>query len=140
MSNNRRLDIKLQMEKDPDSGNILLDICFNKNAPNISFTDEAIFWNPTSEEMNFVNEIFTLMKQSSKSRLTNKTWSHTPDQDHHSKEEKNSSSSNTETEDTSKEDSEQAKEKESSDKEKEDFAVQTDGGATADQLFSETVQ
>jgi hypothetical protein len=50
--------VSLQLDKDQASGELVLNIQFDKNAPNF-FTDKGnICWYPTTEELDFVSEAF----------------------------------------------------------------------------------
>jgi len=53
--------VALQLRKDQNSGNLLLDIHFNKEAPNFSHDQESISWSPTLEELDFIAEVFDLV-------------------------------------------------------------------------------
>jgi len=50
--------VSLQLDKDQISGNLLLNIQFDKNAPNFSTDKGIISWCPTIEELDFVSEAF----------------------------------------------------------------------------------
>lgn len=55
--------ISLQLEKDVASGELMIMIQFDRNAPNFFTNKNMISWCPTSEELNFINEAFgTLTK------------------------------------------------------------------------------
>ena len=55
--------VKLQIEKDRNSGELTLNIQFDKDTPNF-FTDKnVISWCPTIEEINFLNEAFELISK-----------------------------------------------------------------------------
>ena len=50
--------VSLQLDKDQASGELVLNIQFDKNAPNF-FTEKGIIsWYPTTEELDFVSEAF----------------------------------------------------------------------------------
>ena len=50
--------VSLQLDKDQVSGELVLNIQFDKNAPNF-FTEKGIIsWYPTTEELDFVSEAF----------------------------------------------------------------------------------
>jgi hypothetical protein len=53
--------VNLQLRKDQTSGGLLLDIHFNKDAPNFSIDHDNINWCPTIEELDFIAEVFDLI-------------------------------------------------------------------------------
>lgn len=53
--------VKLQIEKDENSGELILNIHFEKDTPNFFTDKDVISWCPTIEEINFVNEAFELI-------------------------------------------------------------------------------
>ena len=64
--------ISLQLRKDQTSGGLLLDIHFNKDAPNFTMDPENVTWSPTIEELDFIAEVFDLIaknKRGSESKL-----------------------------------------------------------------------
>ncbi len=67
MGKNDNIFIRLQIEKDGNSGNLMLGIYFDKNAPNFSTEKDILNWSPTFEEINFIVETFEMVsKQSGK--------------------------------------------------------------------------
>ncbi len=50
--------VSLQLDKDQESGELVLNIQFDKNAPNFFTEKGVISWYPTSEELHFVSEAF----------------------------------------------------------------------------------
>ena len=63
MKKNDNIFVKLQIEKDENSGELILNIRFDKETPNF-FTDrDVISWCPTIEEIKFVNEAFELISK-----------------------------------------------------------------------------
>jgi hypothetical protein len=50
--------VSLLLDKDQISGELLLHIQFDKNAPNFSTDKGSISWCPTTEELDFVSEAF----------------------------------------------------------------------------------
>ena len=50
--------VSLQLDKDQASGELVLNIQFDKNAPNFFTEKGTISWYPTTEELDFVSEAF----------------------------------------------------------------------------------
>lgn len=63
MEKNEELYIKLNLEKNTDSGEIVLNIQFDNDAPNFTKEKDVISWNPSIEEWAFVNEIFEIISK-----------------------------------------------------------------------------
>jgi len=57
------LFIKVQLEKEQQTGKLRINIYFDKNAPNFYYNNETISWYPTMDELSFINETFTLLNQ-----------------------------------------------------------------------------
>jgi hypothetical protein len=53
--------VKLQIEKDTQSGGLTLGIYFDRNAPNFSTERNTISWSPTLEEIDFITETFEMI-------------------------------------------------------------------------------
>ena len=53
--------ISLQLRKEQNSGGLLLDIHFNRDAPNFSIDQDSVSWSPTIEELDFIGEVFDLI-------------------------------------------------------------------------------
>jgi len=53
--------VKLQIEKDYQSGGLTLGIYFDKNAPNFTIEKDGMNWSPTPEELEFIVETFDLV-------------------------------------------------------------------------------
>jgi len=53
--------VKLQIEKDFESGGLTLGIYFDKNAPNFSIEKDGMNWSPTPEELDFIVETFDIL-------------------------------------------------------------------------------
>lgn len=53
--------VSLQLKKDQASGGLLLDIHFNKEAPNFSIDQDTVSWCPTIEELDFIAEVCGLI-------------------------------------------------------------------------------
>ena len=63
MEKKDNLFIKVQLEKEQHTGKLLLNIYFDKNAPNFFYTNDAISWYPTIDEIDFINETSTLINK-----------------------------------------------------------------------------
>lgn len=61
MVKNDNIYVKLQIEKDNQSGGLTLGIYFDKNAPNFSIEKNGMNWSPTLEELEFIFETFDLV-------------------------------------------------------------------------------
>jgi len=61
MSKNNNIFVKLQIERDQNSGNLLLNVHFDKSAPNFWTDKDDISWSPTLEEIDFIEETFGLI-------------------------------------------------------------------------------
>jgi hypothetical protein len=60
--------VSLQLDKDQASGELVLNIQFDKNAPNF-FTEKGIIsWYPTTEELDFVSEAFEAIARGKRSQ------------------------------------------------------------------------
>ena len=55
--------IKIQIEKSKHSGDLLLNINFDKDAPNFLINNDTICWSPTLEELDFVFETFEVISK-----------------------------------------------------------------------------
>ena len=64
MTKNQNTYVKLQIEKDQNSGGLALNVRFDKNAPNFNVEKDTISWSPTLEEIDFVNEAFDMIGRS----------------------------------------------------------------------------
>ena len=83
--------VSLQLDKDLVSGELMLSIQFDKNAPNFSTDKGVISWYPTSEELDFVSEAFEAIAKGKRRQLErlgtsqqgqslqNEDWDHSPD-------------------------------------------------------------
>lgn len=60
MDKNENVFIKLQIEKDHSSGDLMLILNFDKNAPNFLMDKDTIRWSPTSEELDLVLETYEI--------------------------------------------------------------------------------
>lgn len=63
MEPKENLFIKVQLEKEHQTGKLMINIYFDKNAPNFYYNNETISWYPTMDELSFINETFTLLNQ-----------------------------------------------------------------------------
>ena len=75
MKKNENIHVKLQIGKDENSGELTLNIRFDKDTPNFFTDKDVISWCPTIEEINFVNEAFEMMSKR-KSHKQKKTDDH----------------------------------------------------------------
>lgn len=63
MEKNKNVFIKFQLEKDNHSGDFMLTLNFDKNAPNFSADKDQILWTPTFEEINFFLETYDIISK-----------------------------------------------------------------------------
>jgi len=63
MKKNEGLYIKINLEKNTDSGEIMPNIQFDNNAPNFTKEKDVTSWNPSVEEWAFVNEVFEIISK-----------------------------------------------------------------------------
>jgi hypothetical protein len=63
MEKNERIFIKLELEKSQTSNDVLLTMTFDKNAPNFFTENNMIRWRPTTKEIDFFNEAFSMFVQ-----------------------------------------------------------------------------
>jgi len=61
MDKNENIHIRLEISKDPNSGQINLITRFDENAPNFTKDEAGFRWFPTNEERDFLNEAFEMM-------------------------------------------------------------------------------
>ena len=61
MKKNENLYIKLGLEKDQLSNELVLNIEFDTNAPNFSKDKDVVSWRPSSDEWAFANEAFEIL-------------------------------------------------------------------------------
>ena len=61
MDKNENIFIKLEISRDPHSGNLSLLTRFNPEAPNFKEEDDGFIWSPTPEERAFLNEAFDMI-------------------------------------------------------------------------------
>lgn len=79
--------VSLQLDKDQASGELVLNIQFDKNAPNFFTEKGTISWCPTTEELDFVSEAFDAIARGKHSRqgstaqsqqVSPEDWVHSP--------------------------------------------------------------
>lgn len=63
MGKNDNIFIKLQIEKDNQSGDLTLGIYFDINAPNFSTEKDIFNWSPTLEEIDFIVETYEMISE-----------------------------------------------------------------------------
>lgn len=79
MEKKENLFIKVQLEKEQYSGRLMINIYFDKNAPNFFLTNNTINWYPTMDELSFINETFTLLNKNTPTPATPQpTYAPTP--------------------------------------------------------------
>jgi hypothetical protein len=61
MVKNENIHIRLEISKDPTSGEINLLTRFDPDAPNFTKDETGFKWYPTSEERAFLNEAFDMI-------------------------------------------------------------------------------
>lgn len=63
MKKNENIHVKLQVEKDRNSGKLTLNVHFDKDTPNFYTDKNVLSWCPTIEEIDFVNEAFKMISK-----------------------------------------------------------------------------
>ena len=58
MKKQENIYVSLQLEKNVTSGELMIEIQFDRNAPNFFTNKNMISWCPTTEELNFINEAY----------------------------------------------------------------------------------
>jgi hypothetical protein len=58
MKKQENIYVALQLDKDVTSGELVINIQFDRNAPNFFTNKNTISWCPTNEELEFINEAF----------------------------------------------------------------------------------
>lgn len=61
MKKQENIYVALQLDKDVTSGEIVINIQFDRNAPNFYTNKNMISWCPTKEELDFINEAFGIL-------------------------------------------------------------------------------
>lgn len=85
MRKNDNVFVKLQIEKDRNSGELALNVHFDADTPNFYTDKNVISWFPTIEEMNFVNEAFEMISNHKHERKNNEeigTYTENKTEDH----------------------------------------------------------
>jgi hypothetical protein len=63
MKKQENIYVSLQLDKDVTSGELVLNIQFDRNAPNFFTNKNTISWCPTNEELDFINEAFGMLSK-----------------------------------------------------------------------------
>jgi hypothetical protein len=63
--------VSLQLNKDESSGELVLNIQFDQEAPNFYTDSTSISWCPTVEELDFVSEAFRMLAWDKRHRQNN---------------------------------------------------------------------
>jgi hypothetical protein len=58
MKKQENIYVSLQLDKNITSGELVISIQFDRNAPNFFTNKNTISWCPTNEELDFINEAF----------------------------------------------------------------------------------
>ena len=61
MTEDDKINIKLEVCRDKTSGKLSITAHFNSNAPNVFKDKDSYFWIPTTDEKDLINEAFQLM-------------------------------------------------------------------------------
>lgn len=61
MEKNENIHIKLEIERDPNTGQLNIMTRFDLNAPNFVKDENGFSWSPTKEEREFLNEAFEMI-------------------------------------------------------------------------------
>jgi len=61
MEKNKKIHIRLEINKDPMTGQLTLLTRFDPNAPNFLREENGFSWYPTQEEREFLNEAFNMV-------------------------------------------------------------------------------
>ena len=77
MAKNENIFVKLQIEKDQNSGDLTLNIQFDKSAPNFINDKNEIRWSPTLAEIDFIEETFEMISHR-KSHSSNRQYTTNP--------------------------------------------------------------
>ena len=65
MENNENIHIKLEIARDPSTGQLNIMTRFDPNAPNFIKDEGGFSWSPTKEEREFLNEAFEMILKKS---------------------------------------------------------------------------
>lgn len=61
MDKDEKIHIRLEIGRDPASGELILMTRFDQNAPNFSQDENGFNWSPTQEERDFLNKAFEMI-------------------------------------------------------------------------------
>jgi hypothetical protein len=61
MQKDENIHIRLEINKDPMTGELNLMTRFDQNAPNFIKEENGFTWRPTAEERDFLNEAFDMI-------------------------------------------------------------------------------
>jgi hypothetical protein len=61
MNKNENIHIKLEISRDPNTGQLNIMTRFDPNAPNFIKDESGFSWSPTKEERDFLNEAFEMI-------------------------------------------------------------------------------
>lgn len=61
MEKNENIHIKLEISRDPNTGNLNLMTKFDTNAPNFTRDENGFSWSPNPEEREFLNDVFDMI-------------------------------------------------------------------------------
>jgi hypothetical protein len=61
--NNKNIFVDVHVERDAASGELMLNVYFDKNAPNFYNDGNDINWSPTAEELEFINEALDIFSK-----------------------------------------------------------------------------
>jgi hypothetical protein len=81
MKKQENIYVSLQLDKDTASGEIVINIQFDRNAPNFFTNKNTISWCPTSEELNFINEAYGMLSKRKPQHPTQKDESELPEKE-----------------------------------------------------------
>jgi len=68
MKKPEKIYVSLQLDKDIISGELVLNIQFDRDAPNFFTNKNTISWCPTIEELDFVSEAFGMLSKGKRQR------------------------------------------------------------------------
>jgi hypothetical protein len=63
MKRQENIYVSLQLDKDVSSGEIVINIQFDRNAPNFFTNKNTLSWCPTNEELEFINEAYNMLSK-----------------------------------------------------------------------------
>jgi len=68
MKKPEKIYVSLQLDKDVISGELVLNIQFDRDAPNFFTNKNTISWCPTIEELDFVSDAFGMLSKGKRQR------------------------------------------------------------------------